>query len=122
MDKLTWKIYWICTIIGTIVLSVFHYTYGIGFLAGSIVSAIILKFTDVSWSAYLTHQSLNKGTIFLNFLGKYATMALFLLACAKLPNILNIFAGAAGLVLSKPVIIYKELIRKEGDVTSENSK
>lgn len=117
MNKRTWKLYWICTCIITIVLLIIRIPFGLGWLAGCLLSAGLLKFTDISWSAYITQKSLNKGTILLNFLGKYAIYAAFLVLCAMVPNILNIFAGAAGLILVKPVIILNELLKTKGEQT-----
>lgn len=103
----------------TAILLFIEIPFGIGFAAGCLLSMLLLKITEVSWDGMLGRSQVNKGAIFLNFFGKFLMMGLFLYACAKLPKLMNIFAGAAGLMLIKPAIIISELSQGK-EVTDGN--
>ena len=83
-----------------------------GFLLGAVVSVWLYWRTVFFCSAVLEQKSSRKRMIFVRFFGTYALMAIPLLLAAVLPEIFNIFAAAAGLLLVKGVLIFGSLIER----------
>ncbi len=91
--------------------------YGLGFLAGAVLSLIIYEWNVRYWNRVLDSGHARRGTGFPHFLINFCLMGGLLLAAVYKSNYLNIFTAAAGLLTVKSAIIGEELFfkRKEAE-------
>lgn len=101
MDQRLWKIAWIVMAAGTAIGLLFGIPYGLGFLAGCLVSVVSYKRNEIFWTGVLKTGTSKAGTGLLHFLGNYALMAGVLYAGIRFPQYLNIFTAALGMMLIK---------------------
>jgi O-antigen/teichoic acid export membrane protein len=93
----------------------FGLPYGLGFLAGELLSIIIYEWNFHYWSRILDRGYAKRGTGFPHFLINYCMMAALMIFAVYNSSILNIFAAAAGLMAVKSAIIVDELFRRKGE-------
>ena len=91
--------------------------YGLGFLAGDVLSVIIYEWNVHYWNRVLDTRRAGRGTGFPHFLINFTLMGALLLTSVYKPQYLNIFTAAAGLLSVKSAIIVEELFfrRKEAE-------
>lgn len=100
MDRRLWKYACIIAVLGMCTV-LFSPQFAAGFVIGCAVAALNYKRNESFWTGILNIGTAKKGTGFLHFLINYALMAGSMLAAAFLPQYLNIFGVAAGLMLLK---------------------
>ena len=88
-------------ILGTVILLIFGLPLGAGYLLGCLISILLYKRNESFWTSVLDSGHAVKGTGFLHFLVNYGLMAGGLILSALVPDYLNIFACAAGMMLIK---------------------
>lgn len=110
MNSRLWKTAAFLTAAGTLALMFIGYPFGFGYLLGCLVSILLYKRIESFWTGVLDSGSAQRGTGFFHFLVNYGMMAGSLLLSALLPEYLNIFACAAGLMLIKFTTIVDMII------------
>lgn len=104
MDRRLWKYACVITVIGLCTIFISRQVAA-GFLLGCAVCLLNYKRNESFWTGILNIGTAKKGTGFLHFLFNYAFMAGSMLLAVFLPQYLNIFGVAAGLMLIKVATI-----------------
>ncbi len=115
MKKRSWKICAVLVVLGSLT-GLIHPKYAAGFLAGAMIGILLYFRNDSYWNSVVDGGYAEKGTGILHFLINYALMAAVMIISVKLPEYMNIFASAAGLLIIKMTITVEALLpRKESD-------
>lgn len=115
MKKRSWKICGVLIVLG-LLTGFIHLKYAVGFLAGSLIGILLYLRNDSYWNNVVDGGYSEKGTGIFHFLINYALMASVMIIAVKLPEYINIFASAAGLLIIKMTITVEALLpRRESD-------
>lgn len=114
MTDQSWKIYKVLCITVSIVTLVINFRWTAGWLLGSLVTVLLYKRIESFWNGILDTGYADKKTGRGNYFTNYLIMAAALLICALLPDYLNIFACALGLMAVKFTSVIEVLITGRG--------
>ena len=113
MNRRSWKICCLIVLIGTLT-ALIRLSYGLGFLAGSLIGILLYLRNERYWNEVVDGGSVGKSTGLLHFSLNYLLMASVMLVGVKYPQYVNIFTGAAGLMIIKLTVLADSLLtRKE---------
>ncbi|MCR5228992.1 MAG: hypothetical protein K6D03_02600 [Solobacterium sp.] len=83
--------------------------YVFGFLLGEVISILIYKRNELFWNEVVDTGVSGKGTGSMHFAVNFAMMGLPMLAAVFVPDYLNIFTVAAGMMLIKAAVVIDTL-------------
>ncbi|MBQ7888793.1 MAG: hypothetical protein IJ356_03450 [Erysipelotrichaceae bacterium] len=98
----------------------------LGFLLGAVGSVVLYLRSVVFCDIILSEKSTRHLKTFGRFMQSYAIMAIVLIISAVKPELFNVFASAAGLLMVKFCLILETLTERRGknehSTSSDNSK
>ena len=112
MNARLWKTAAVLTAAGGLILLLINWRLSTGYILGCLVSVLLYKRNESFWTGVLDSGHAVRGTGFLHFLVNYGLMGGSMLISALLPQYLNIFACAAGLMLIKMTTVADVLIHQ----------
>ena len=103
MTKRSWKIYWLLFAAGSLTWFI-KPSIAYGFIFGGLICALLYRLDEMYVDAALKSRKM-KLRYLLHSLLNFALMAAPLLAAGMYPDMFNIFAAFAGLMLLKITIV-----------------
>ena len=110
MTKRSWKIYWLLFAAGSLTWFI-KPSIAYGFIFGGLICALLYRLDEMYVDAALKNRKM-KLRYLLHSLLNFALMASPLLAAGMYPDIFNIFAAFAGLMLLKITVVVEALTER----------
>lgn len=122
MTRKSWNLFKIVVLLGSC-SGFIDFRYASGFLLGAIASIVLYKRAERYADSVIYQNQASTPQSILNFVNSYAIMAIVLIVAALLPNYLNIFAAAIGMMAIKIAVIIEALTtgKEEGNADKSTS-
>lgn len=114
MTEKSWKIYKILMIAVSAVTLFINFRWTTGWLLGGLVAMLLYRRIENYWNGILDIGYADKKTGRGNYFTNYLIMAAAMVVCALLPEYLNIFTCALGLMAVKITSVIEILITGGG--------
>lgn len=121
MKQNSWKLYFILVTGISVAALIYDYRIALGFLLGTAVSALLYFRTVMFCNTVLDTKKAKKTFVLSRFMSSYALMAIPLIMAIAWPNLLNLYAAAAGLLMIKFTLVLSALIERRKTNGQPNS-
>lgn len=114
MKKESWKLFVVLLVVITIVLLLWDFTIALGYVVGGLLSALLYFRNASYWGDILDAGTVSGSRYGFHFMVNMLIMALPMIIAALFPDVLNIFAVAAGLFMIKITVVVEVLLMRKG--------
>lgn len=121
MKQNNWKLCILITTGISVAAFIYDYRIALGFLLGEAVSILLYIRTVIFCNALLDSKKVRKALVFSRFMSSYALMAIPLILAIVWPDVFNLFAVAAGLLMIKFILVLSSLIERRKSNGQPNS-
>lgn len=112
MKQNNWKLCFILVSGISVAAFIYDYRIALGFLLGTAISILLYFRTVMFCNAVIDNKKAGKAFVFSRFMSSYALMAIPMILAVIWPNIFNLFAVAAGLLMIKFTLVLSALIER----------
>lgn len=121
MKKTSWQVFRSICILGCVITLCIDRRIFLGYLTGSLLSVVLYKRNESYWGDILDIGTVKGSRYGFHFFINTAIMAAPMVFAALYPQVMNIFAVAAGLFMIKISVTAEELFLKVRGERHENS-